>query len=715
MYRAYLIATAAAVFTSTPALAQTEAQPQAEQTSDNEIMVTAQRRSERLQDVPVAVTAQSGEQLQSANISNARDLTLVTPGLRIEANGVNAQPALRGVSSTLGSSNAENNVATYVDGIYQPNATGAFFALPDVQQIQVLKGPQGSLYGRNATGGVILITTKSPSFTPHLDLGIRYSHYGRGSDGEVNASAFVTGPIVDDVLAASLTLSSRNVDSYVRNIATGHNTGDSNSQLLRAKLLFQPTSDLQFEGSFTYNRDLNSIDNAYVSFNGVNAFAGVPGAIIADKPWTTSTDLDAFIDVDYKAYSLKGDYETDIGTFTSVTGYIDYSVPIVQEADYTNLPGGGYFISSFSKSFSQDIYFTSRKFGSFSLIAGATYYRRKVGDTPAFINIPAFGYVDRIYNHSINESLSGFFEATWQVTDRLKVIGGGRYTRDKIEGFANGFNDVTPVAPLGELKSEKFTPRAAIMFDATDDLNLYYNYAQGFKAGLFNTIARQTAPVLPEKLESHEVGAKFRSGAVTLNASAFYYDYSDLQVTTTVAGVSTLQNAASAEIYGLDADATLHATDEISLTLGGSYLHARYKSFPNASLVELPTDPDFDGVLDQRADLSGQKMIRAPEFTLNALVDYHHDFDAGTLQLSVNGFYSTSVRMALESRVTQHDYFTGNARIAFTPADSGLTLSAFARNFTNGKVIASTFVNPSADAVVFAPPRQIGVGLEYSF
>src|SRR6218665_1914850 len=217
-----LAATSAAILTTTPVWAQTDAAEQSTApTGGDDIIVTAQRRAERLQDVPVAVTAQSALQLQSANITNARELQLVTPGLRIDAQGVNVQPSLRGVSSTLGSSNAENNDATYIDGVYQPNITGSFFSLPDVENVQVLKGPQGSLYGRNATGGVILLNSKSPSFTPHLALGLTYGHFGKGSKGELTASAFVTGPIVDDVLAASLTLSSRQLSSYVRNIATG--------------------------------------------------------------------------------------------------------------------------------------------------------------------------------------------------------------------------------------------------------------------------------------------------------------------------------------------------------------------------------------------------------------------------------------------------------------------------------------------------------------
>lgn len=712
-----LLGTSAAIV-GVPGVAMAQANAAAEvANSTDDIIVTAQRRSERLQDVPAAVTAQSAEQLQSANITNARDLTLVTPGLRVEANGINAQPALRGVSSTLGSSNAENNVATYVDGLYQPNITGAFFSLPDVENVQVLKGPQGSLYGRNATGGVILINSKSPSFTPQMDLGLSWAHYGHGSEGDLNAQAFVTGPIIDNVLAASLTLNSRELGSYVRNVATGRNTPDNHSRFLRAKLLFQPTDRIRLEGSFSYNREKNAIDLAYTNYRGVNALAGfgLPGVVIADQPWQTSSDIDSYVDIDMKTYSLKADFETDFGTFTSTTGYVDYSTPIVQEADYTNFPGGFYDIFSYSKSFSQDVYFTSKPLGPISFIAGLNYYRRKVGDAPAFINIPAFGYIDRIYDRSVNKSLSGFFEVTWNVTDRLKLIGGGRYTRDKNNGFANGFNNVTPEAFLGEVKSKKFTPRAAIMFDLTDSLNLYYNYAQGFKAGLFNTIARQAAPVRPELLKSHEVGAKFKSGPIALNIAGFHYDYTNLQATTTVSGVSTLQNAGSAEIYGIDADASLRVSDDLALTLGAAWLHAKYDSFPNASLVEMVTDTDFDGTLDGRADISGQRMIRAPKFTLNGLVDYHHDFDAGRLALSVNGYYSTKVRMALESRVMQKAYFTGNARLAFTPADTGLTLSLFTRNFTNAKVIGSTFVNPSADAIIYSPPRQIGVGLNYSF
>lgn len=711
-----LLASAALIGYSGIAVAQADmGDPAIQPATGGDIIVTAQRRSERLQDVPVAVTAQSAEQLQSAGIANARDLTLVTPGLRIEANGVNAQPALRGVSSTLGSSNAENNVATYIDGVYQPNITGAFFSLPDVENIQVLKGPQGSLYGRNATGGVILINSKSPSFTPQLDLGLSWGRYGRGSDGDLNASAFVTGPIIGDVLAASLTVSTRHQGSYIRNVATGGNGMDNSQRFLRAKLLFQPTDRIRVEGGFTYNREKNAIDLTYTSHDGVNAMAGVPGVVIADKPWETSTDMDGHIDIDYKAYSLKADFEADFGTFTSVTGYIDYSVPVFQDADYSNFAGNFYDIASYSKSFSQDLYFTSNPIGPVTFIAGLNYYRRNVGDQPAFINMPDFGYVDSVYNHSINKSLSGFFEVTWQATDRLKLIGGGRYTRDKNNGFANGYNNITPEVFLGEVKSNKFTPRGAIMYDLTDDLNIYYNYAQGFKAGLFNTIARQATAVRPEELTSHEIGAKFNSGIFALNVAGFHYDYKNLQATTTVGGVSTLQNAGSAEIYGIDADASIHATDNLVLTMGGAWLRARYDSFPNASLVEMPTDADFDGVLDGRADISGQRMIRAPKFTLNGMVDYHRDFEAGRLTVSVNGYYSSRVRMALESRVSQKAYFTGNARIAFTPADSGLTMSVFARNFTNSKVIASTFINPMADAVVYAPPRQIGVGLNYSF
>ena len=681
-----------------------------------EIVVTAQRRAERLKDVPVAVTVQSGEQLRAANISNARDLVLVTPGLRIEANGINAQPALRGVSSTNGSTEVENNVATYIDGVYQPTQIGAFFSLPDVEQVQVLKGPQGSLYGRNATGGVILIDTKSPSFTRQADIGLDYAHYGHGSNGDIQGSAFVTGPLIGDVLAGSVMVYDRYEDSYVRNIATGQNEEGDHTRIVRTKLLFKPANGVRIEGGFVYTSLKDGTDLDYLSYKGRNSSAGLPGAIVADQPWTTSSDVPGDTAIDQKEYSLKGDFDTPIGTITSTTAYVDYADRHQQDADYTNLNLSAYNLRSYSRSFTQDLLFTSDPIGPFSLIFGGTYYRRNSGDNPLIVgpfDDPANDLP--IYDHAVSKSLGAYFEATWHVTDKLKIIGGGRYTHDTNTGFV-AFGSPDQVK-LGRSKSNKFTPRAAIMYDLTPHLNIYYNYSQGFKAGLFNTAAGQATPVLPEKLTAHEVGLKYSSPLLTLNVSAFHYKYSDLQVTTNAqdTGLSELLNAASAKIYGADLDATIRPVPDFSLTLGASYLHARYSSFKNASITEFPTDPGFDGVEDNTADLSGQTMIRSPKFTLSAVGNYQHDFAAGRLNLSVNGFYSDKVRMALESRVTQKQYFVGNARIGWTPANSNLTVALYTRNFTNAKVIASTFVNLSADAVIYSPPRSFGVAVNYAF
>ena len=682
----------------------------------SEIVVTAQRRTERLKDVPVAVTVHSAAQLRAANVSNARDLVLVTPGLRIEGNGINAQPALRGVSSTNGSTEVENNVVTYIDGVYQPTQIGAFFSLPDVEQVQVLKGPQGSLYGRNATGGVILVDTKSPSFKPQADIGVDYTAYGHGSGGGVQANAFVTGPLVGDILAGSLMAYNSYLDSYVRNIVTGHNQPADHARIVRTKLLFKPTDGVRIQGGFVYTNVKDGTDLTYLSYKGRNSSAGLPGAVVADQPWTTSSDVPGDTAINEKEYSLKGDFDTPMGTLTSVTAYVDYTSRHQQDADYTNLNLGAYKLSVYSRSFTQDIFFTSNPFGPFSLIVGGTYYHRDSGDVPLTVgpfNDPATDIP--IYDHAVSKSLSEYIELTWHVTDKLKIIGGGRYTHDSNTGFVSFFSP--DQALLGRTTSDKFTPRAAIMYDLTPHMNVYYNYSQGFKAGLFNTAAGQKTPVLPEKLTAHEIGLKYSSPLLTFNAAAFHYNYDDLQVTTNAqgTGLSELLNAASAKIYGVDIDATVRPLEDFSLTLGASYLHARYSSFKNASITELPTDPNFDGRLDNTADLSGQTMIRSPTFTLSAIGDYHHDFAAGRLNFSVNGFYSTEVRMALESRVTQGQYFVGNARIGWTPANRDLTVSLYTRNFTNSKVIASTFVNLSADAVIYNPPRQFGVAINYAF
>ena len=208
-----------------PAWAQVAAPPAdatATTNDSNEIIVLAQRRAERLQDVPISVTVQSGEQLETAGVDNLRDLGAVTPGLTFQAQGNFVQPALRGITTLVTGPGSDNPIALYIDGVYEGTQAGASIDLPDVERIEVSKGPQGTLFGRNSTGGAIQIFTKAPSFTPTGSVSATAGLYdGSGpsrASYDLGVKGYVSGPIVADKLAASLSFAYRNVDGYSTNI-----------------------------------------------------------------------------------------------------------------------------------------------------------------------------------------------------------------------------------------------------------------------------------------------------------------------------------------------------------------------------------------------------------------------------------------------------------------------------------------------------------------
>ena len=221
-----------------------------------EVIVTAQRRAERLQDVPLSITAVSGAQLEKLGVASTEDLTDVAPGLKMDRNGVNVQPAIRGVSSVEADIGADTNVAIYLDGVYQPNLPANAFDLPDVSRVEVDKGPQGTLFGRNAEGGAIQVFTLNPSFTPTGSGTLGYGDYN-----DLMAKGFISGPILDQRVAGSLSAFFESSDGYLKDeLRDGKNVGGVNAHLIRGKLLFKLVPKLTALVSVTYSDRTDGAD-----------------------------------------------------------------------------------------------------------------------------------------------------------------------------------------------------------------------------------------------------------------------------------------------------------------------------------------------------------------------------------------------------------------------------------------------------------------------
>lgn len=704
-----LFCAAAAVSLVLPVAAQAQQQSGREL---QEVVVTAQRRSERLQDVPISVTAITADELASSGVASTRDLSIVTPGLRMTQAGAYLQPAIRGITSTVQTPVSEANVATYLDGVYQANTLSAVMQLPDVRQIEVLKGPQGTLFGRNATGGAILVTTEAPNLS--------------GTSGQISAgygnldtktvSAFVTGPLEQNKAAVSLTGFYDKTDGWQRNLLLGgaRRPSQRETALVRGKIRVLPWdgADFTLTGFYSKIRDHSSLKQT--NYQGNSQLRLVPGVIVASEPNTYAINVDNRITPIQRGVSLRGEIEVGPGTLTTTTAYNFTTTHLIVDADQTTFNAGQITFDSRFKTWSQEVLYSTDQLGRFRATVGAFYFRSSGGLSPL-----TFGG-NYIWANDKDRSYAVFGELTYDVTDQLSVTGGLRYSYEKrIAAVTATPTRVKPTLPeLGRESWDSVTPRVSVLYKATPDTNAYFTFSKGFKSGIFNTTAFQVQPVNLEKATNYELGVKSTPAPnFQVNAAVFYTDYKDLQVPSLlqvgVAFVQRLTNAATAEIYGAEIGGAWNVSDAFKLAFGGAYTHARYKRFPNAP-VNIPTG--FGGNTATVADLSGNTMIRSPAWTGNVTAQYTWDTEHGEIQLSATAFYTSKFYMEESNRVAQPAYEHINAQLAWRPVrDRGLTLKLWGRNLTNSTQFNGFSSQTLNDTSTYLPPRTYGVEATYEF
>ena len=682
-----------------------------------EVIVTAQRRSERLQEVPIAITVQSGAQLERAGVRNLRDLVLVTPGVRIAGAGANSQPSMRGVQSQQTDPGNDANVAIYIDGVYQANQISNSFDLPDVQQIEVLKGPQGTLFGRNATGGAIRVFTLEPDFTLTGRLSLDYGRFDN-----VIARGFVSGPLIGDTVAASLSVFREESDGYHRDIVTGEDdVGGIESTAVRAKLLAKPTEHLDLLVTLGYMDRWDGDTTTYTTIGGNTVARLFPGAVFGEKPFEFTANGEVFLDSTVELASLKADLDLAAGTLSSITAYNETDAYYTQDGDASNLDLLFYGLNELQEDFTQEFIFSSRKHGRFSATGGLFYYHADGRYDPLDVlgsfagPVPIF-----VWSKQDTEAYAVFGELTYDLTERLSVVGGGRYSDEERTAYGTfqfGPGPEPAMPRIGSKSWDSFTPRISLRYHSVEDDNFYLTYSEGFKSGGFNIAAVNPTPFDPEKLEAIEVGVKTSPDRrVSANVAAFYYDYSDQQVMTVANNFNITANAASSELYGLDADLTTLVTDEFTLTAGLALLHAEYDSYPDAAVLE----PLFGtscrcGNTNVVIDASGFTQPKSPKWTLGLTADYAHDFGFGPLDLAATAYHSDEFYWDSNERIREPSYTTLSARASWRPRDSGFRLSLWGRNLTDEKHSRAVFLLETYDGISYARPRTYGVGVEYAF
>jgi iron complex outermembrane receptor protein len=702
------------------------------ETGIEEVVVTAQRRAESIQDVPLSISAQTAEDLNRAGITDIRDLGNVVPGLAFNTQGPFASPTIRGVQSMIAQAGADSPVAIYIDGVYQPNQLSNVFDLSDIEQVEVLRGPQGTLFGRNATGGAITIHTARPDYVTSGRVSLEYGQY-TGSDedaGDMVAKAYFTAPIVDDKLAFSISGYYRSLDGFLTNDVTGGQSGEIDSYTVRAKLLYEPNDSMSFilTGISSDRDDLYS--GATTALNGNGVTSVYPDGVVSNQAWHVASDFYKGSSPVYShqdGIALNADFIFDgAGTLTSITSYTDndgrYDVDLDTGtsaeclASFVCLDFVEYYPN---RTVQQEFSFASEEFGAFSFVAGAFFYKddhkfaadvqpAKRPNGKPDLSQPAassFGAVTRTRAWAL------FGEANYSFSDTWHGIAGLRYSEEKKWGEGN----FVPRFPTtGDREDSSWTPRLSIRHDLSDHTNVYFTYSKGFKSAVLSGIEQSNDVAEPETLNSYEIGFKTEGEKYRASGAVYYYDYTDLQAQFWNGTATILANAEGATMAGLEADLTYNVTEAFQFSAGASWLaEAEYDEF---AAVGYSLPMSATGMVFNVVDATGERMLKTPEFTANFSASYAADTSAGTFTPSLAVFYTTEYWFDVLRRVKQDDYATLNAQVTYVPAGmDALQLSVFGRNLTNEDYFTSTLLGPTADAPVFSPPRQIGIGATYSF
>jgi iron complex outermembrane receptor protein len=701
-----------------------------------EIVVTAQRRSERLQNVPIAVTVASAARLAAVGISNTQELAVVTPGLSAPQAAGFTQPHIRGVGSSTNGPGLEQPVATYIDGVYIASAPASLLTLNNVDRIEVLKGPQGTLFGRNATGGLIQVVTLDPKSTPSAVFNLTYANYQ-----DTAADAYVTGPLADGVKADLAVRYETQQKGWGHNLADGTPVGDLPHDFAgRTKFLIEPGPRTQIRLALDYEdrdsrRDWQQLDLRQIPGTFNNPFFGGP------FPQGGRYDVDNDVDQEFRlksgGASLQVKQDAGVVTVQSITAFRKSRFEFPLDLDQTpenliNLLG-----VARDKQFSQELQLSSNTSGKLKYTAGLYYFYADDRYQPLDINfgpslvspVPGVPVTIRTNDRMTTNSLAGYAQASYEVLPATNLTLGGRYTyeRKRLSGTSSFIIDgvdagdsAVPAPGSGipdHVSFKRFNYRIALDHKFGANFLGYLSYNTGFKSGGYNLAVASNPPYKPEDIKAFEGGLKSElfDRKLRINTAGYYYIYRNIQVGRYIDNSESIYNGARARIYGADVDAEAVLARGLTLTGGFSYNHARFTSFPNADYI-IPVDgmtPPPGGVVS--ASATGNDLPFSPKLSFNVGGDYKLDLPIGTIELNATYYRTTRYFASADNVATQPAYDLINASISWTDTAKHLSARIWGKNL--GNTYYSTSLIEASQGVIRGngAPRTYGLTLGYKF
>ncbi len=684
-----------------------------------EVVVVAQKRAENSQQVPISMESMKPQQLAASGVQSLQELSGAVPGLTMLNVSGALSPRLRGVGTSTLEAGIEPAVATYVDGVYYAYSGDLIMDLFDVSQLTLLRGPQGTLFGRNATGGVIQIETRDPTQTFHADVETSVDNYLTSrTDG------YVTGGIADK-LAAGLS-----VQYTGQGLGWGKDIYDDSdihkidhSVTVRGKLFYDLDEATTIKFGLDYSDRAGSIAANFRPFPGYSVLFPAPQA---SNTWYTDSYIHS-----YKTYEGGGgsailEHDLDFAKFTSTSAFRDASTFIRFSPAATSVPSEDISFPESSRQFTEELQLLSTSGRRLDWVTGLFYFHSEANQDAFTVNLHGrlavpFDQIVIPANESI-DSVADYVQGTYRITPATRITIGGRYTYQKNilraseYGVLAGDGDV-PLEPQptpDSVSSEKPTWRVALDHDMTDGMLGYLSYNRGVKSGGFNIRDPANPPFLPEQLDAYEVGLKTEllDHHVRVNTAAFDYEYKNIQISK-YTDTAVIENGARARIYGLDEDLTANITDPLRVDAGIEWLHARFLEFPDAQLtMPLPGD---QGAILSSGNAGGRIIPYSPTITATVGVDYVAHASAGNYTFNVTDNYNSGFYGEPDNRLFQSSFHLLNASITWLASSGRWGARLYTNNLLN-KAVASQFssLNVGYVADYSNPPRIYGVAAHFS-
>lgn len=721
-----------------------------------EVVVTANRRPENRQLVPTTIATLDAEELSKQGVATVGELPRIVPGLFIQRSGAASNLYMRGVGTNTAGFNAEAPVAIYLDGLYIPNPGSSPFSFNNIERLEILKGPQGTLYGRNSTGGLINIITRDPSLqAPEIDASLSLANYET-----VSSNIYASVPMGENLAASVAFTRTEQNEGWGRNTVDGSDLFTNEETAVQGKIRWTPTEStvVQLQGMYAdVETDQGNVNSVYPGSIGMDGNTFLGRYIAGDRrtPFVTS---------EFRNVALKIEQDVGFADLMSLTGYIEAEA--LSLLNRFGIPGelggqGTVWSNIFgrSRTFSQELQLSSKETSEspFSWITGLYYLHDKtmtrfdtlspcLGATAdTCMSLPGNGAPTRNTAYPVTRSYAVYGEGTYEFTPTTRLTLGARYTSDRkslsglnsyLQGLPNSITEgppalpqpIRPGLPAGARPAiptsrtyEEPSFKVVLAQDLADDVHAYVSFNRGFRSGTYNVTSFSNPPIEPEILDAYELGVKSTlfDRMLRLNGALFYMDYKDIQLRTSAppapVGSVIVYNAASARIRGVDLDFEFAPTAQLMLTGSAEYLDARFGRL--LSQCSVPPGPGVGGGGNRTVlpcDNSDHRMPYAPRWSYTLGATYTIESDIGSFAFGVSDAYKGEMTWDPAGRLAQDAYHLINSDLTWTSPERNFQVQLFVRNWTDEYYLVAGS-ETSADLHVPGAPRTYGIKLGYRY